>query len=120
MEKNFLKAQAHVKMQRISAQKARLVAALIKKQPTTNALAILHNTNKKAALLFIKLLNSAIANAVNNHGLDGDKLIVEQVLVNEGPTLKRFQPRSKGVASQILKRTSHLSITVAQVELGDK
>lgn len=122
MENKSQQARASVKMQRISAQKARLVARLInKKQPTTNALAILQNTNKKASYFFIKLLNSAVANAVNNHGLNGDSLVVKDVIVNEGPTLKRFQPRAKGVAYRILKRTSHLAVVVEEVSLlGDK
>lgn len=121
MENKSQQARASVKMQRISAQKARLVARLIKKQPTTNALAILQNTNKKASYFFIKLLNSAVANAVNNHGLNVDSLVVKDVIVNEGPTLKRFQPRAKGVAYRILKRTSHLAVVVEEVSLlGDK
>ncbi|MGZ9413204.1 50S ribosomal protein L22 [Mycoplasma sp. 480] len=108
------KAIASVKMQRVSAQKARLVADLFRYKNTTEALSILHNTNKKASKLFIKLLNSAIANAINNFGMDGDNLFVSSVQVNEGPTYKRFQPRSKGTAYSILKRTSHLSITVEE------
>ncbi|MBN3534992.1 50S ribosomal protein L22 [Mycoplasma procyoni] len=109
-----MEAKAHVKMQRVSAQKARLVADLFRNKNTQDALAILYNTNKKASKLFLKLLNSAIANAINNHGMDGDKLYVSDVQVNEGPTYKRFQPRSKGTAYQILKRTSHLSITLKE------
>lgn len=109
-----MEAKAHVKMQRVSAQKARLVADLFRNKSTTEALSILHNTNKKASKLFIKLLNSAIANAVNNHGMNGSSLFVSAVYVNEGPTLKRFQPRSKGTAYQILKRTSHLSIVLKE------
>lgn len=109
-----MEARAHIKMQRVSAQKARLVADLFRGKSTADALAILHNTNKKASKLFIKLLNSAIANAVNNHGMDGSALFVSAVYVNEGPTLKRFQPRSKGTAYQILKRTSHLTVVLAE------
>ncbi|VEU59731.1 50S ribosomal protein L22 [Mesomycoplasma neurolyticum] len=109
-----MEAKAHVKMQRISAQKARLVAELFRNKDTSSALSILYNTNKKASKLFIKLLNSAIANAVNNHGMDGSSLYVSDVTVNEGPTYKRFQPRAKGSAYSILKRTSHLSITLKE------
>lgn len=118
----IIEAKAHVKTQRISAQKARLVAALIKNRSTTDALAILHNTNKKAAYFFIKLVNSAVANAVNNFGLSGTNLYVKQAIVNEGTTLKRYQPKSKGVAASIYKRTSHLSVFVVErsnVEQGD-
>ncbi|VEU78042.1 50S ribosomal protein L22 [Mycoplasmopsis columbinasalis] len=107
-------ATASVKMQRLSPRKARLVADLFRYKHVREALGILHNTNKKASAFFIKLLNSAIANATNNHNLDATKLYVAQVLVNEGPTLKRFQPRSQGRAYSIFKRTSHLSITVEE------
>lgn len=107
---------AHVKMQRISARKARLVADLFRGKDVAKAIGILHNTHKKASLLFISLLNSAIANAVNNHGLDASKLVVSQVLVNEGPTLKRYQPHSRGTAKPILKRTSHLTIGVSEIK----
>ncbi|UUM19196.1 50S ribosomal protein L22 [Mycoplasma sp. 1018B] len=107
-------AKALVKTQRISARKARLVADLFRHKDVKVALGILHNTNKKASELFIKLINSAVANATNNHGMDASKLYVKEVLVNEGPTLKRFQPHSQGRAFSILKRTSHLSITLEE------
>lgn len=107
-------AKAHVKMQRVSARKARLVADLFRGKDVQLALGILHNTNRKASKMFIKLINSAIANATNNHGMDASKLFVKEVLVNEGPTLKRFQPRSQGRAYSIFKRTSHLSITLEE------
>lgn len=106
---------AHTKMQRISARKARLVADLFRNRTIADAISILRNTRKKASLLFIDLLNSAIANAVNNHGLDASKLVVSKVLVNEGPTLKRYQPHSRGTAKPILKRTSHLTIGVEEL-----
>ena len=108
------KAIASVKLQRISPRKARLVADLFRNKNVADALAILKNTNKKASPLFIKLLNSAIANAVNNHGMNADKLFVSKVIVNEGPTLKRFQPRSQGRAYSIFKRTSHFEIEVSE------
>ncbi|MEA4115191.1 50S ribosomal protein L22 [Mycoplasma sp. 744] len=107
-------AKALVKTQRISARKARLVADLFRNKDVKVALGILHNTNKKASELFIKLINSAVGNATNNHGMDASKLYVKEVLVNEGPTLKRFQPHSHGRAFSILKRTSHLSITLEE------
>ncbi len=111
MKKNII--YAHKKMQRISARKARLVADLFRGKTVAQAVDILRNTRKKASLLFIELLNSAIANAVNNNGLEASKLVVSEVLVNEGPTLKRFQPHSRGTAKPILKRTSHLTIGVS-------
>ncbi|MCK5806891.1 MAG: 50S ribosomal protein L22 [Mycoplasmataceae bacterium] len=107
-------AKASVKLQRVSVRKANLVAALIRKQDIPTAIATLKNTPKKSSKLFLKLLESAIANAVNNHGMSADKLFVSKVVVNEGPTLKRFQPRSQGRAYQILKRTSHLAVEVSE------
>ncbi|UOC57824.1 50S ribosomal protein L22 [Mycoplasmopsis bovis] len=107
-------AKAVVKIQRISPRKARLVADLFRGKDVKVALGILNNTNKKASQLFIKLLNSAIANATNNHGMDASKLFVKEVLVNEGPTLKRYQPRSRGRAYSIFKRTSNLSIALEE------
>ncbi|VEU76447.1 50S ribosomal protein L22 [Mycoplasmopsis columboralis] len=107
-------AKAHVKLQRVSVSKAKLVANLFRGKDVKVALAILHNTSKKSAPIFLKLLNSAIANATNNHGMDASKLFVKEVYVNEGPTLKRFQPRSQGRAYSIFKRTSNLSITLEE------
>lgn len=107
-------AIAQLKLQRISARKARLVADLIRNKDTSDALSILKNSNKKAARLFLKLLQSAIANAINNHGMDVDKLFVAQIVVNEGPTLKRFQPRAQGRAYSIFKRTSHFVIKLEE------
>ncbi|SYV96911.1 50S ribosomal protein L22 [Mycoplasmopsis edwardii] len=107
-------AQAHVKLQRVSVSKAKLVAALFRGKNVDIALGILYNTSKKSAPIFIKLLNSAIANATNNHGMNASKLFVKEVRVNEGPTLKRFQPRSRGNAYSIFKRTSNLSIILEE------
>lgn len=109
-------AIAQIKLQRISAQKARLVADLIRKKETKEALSILKNSNKKAASLLLKLLQSAIANAINTKGMNVDKLFIAQILVNEGPTLKRFQPRSQGRAYSIFKRTSHMIIKLEEKE----
>lgn len=107
--------KASVKMQRISPRKARLVADLIRYKSTTQALVILQTTNKKASKIIFKLLNSAIANATNNYGLDATKLVVSKILVNDGPTLKRFQPHSHGRAYPILKRTSHFYIELIEL-----
>lgn len=117
---NTQQVKAHVKTQRISPRKARLVADLIRNKSTSEALSVLNNSPKKAARIFLKLLNSAIANAINNHGLDSTKLRIAQVYVNEGPTLKRFQPRSQGRAYAILKRTSNFSIFLEESALGSK
>ncbi|WQQ05855.2 50S ribosomal protein L22 [Mycoplasmopsis felis] len=107
-------AKAYVKLQRVSSSKAKLVANLFRGKDVNIALAILKNTSKKSAPIFVKLLNSAIANATNNHGMNASKLFVKEVYVNEGPTLKRFQPRSQGRAYSILKRTSNFSIILEE------
>jgi large subunit ribosomal protein L22 len=81
-------------------------------------MAIVKLTNKAAAEIVVKLLKSAIANAENNHEMDVDKLYVAEVFANQGPTLKRVQPRAQGRAFRIRKRTSHITIVVK--ELGQE
>lgn len=98
---------------RISSFKARLIANQIRRKPVDEALNILSFSHKKAAVLFKKVLNSAISNAEHNNGLDIDELKVSSVLVDEGSTMKRIRPRAKGRASRILKRSSHLTIGVS-------
>lgn len=100
---------------RISPQKCRLVADQIRGLPVARALDILAFSTQKASGLVKKVLESAIANAEHNAGADIDELKVSAVFVDEGPTLKRFRPRAKGRGMQILKRTSHITVTV-----GDK
>lgn len=107
-------AKASVSLQRVTSRKANLVAALIRGRNVADALAILKNTPKKSSPILIKLLNSAIANAVNNHGMNAEKLFVSKALVEQGPTLKRFQPHSQGRAFEILKRTSNFKIEVSE------
>jgi large subunit ribosomal protein L22 len=109
-----MQAVATQKYARISAQKARLVGDQIRGQHVERALNELQFSTKKAAQLFKKLLESAIANAENNEGADIDELAVVEVQVNEGPTMKRIRARAKGRASRIFKRTSHISVTVAE------
>ncbi|MBN4089585.1 50S ribosomal protein L22 [Mycoplasma enhydrae] len=111
--------KASVNMQRISPRKARLVADLIRYQSATRALVILQTTNKKASAIILKLLNSAIANATNNNGMDATKLFITKILVNDGPTLKRYQPHSRGRAFPILKRTSHFYIELAEMDFEE-
>jgi len=91
-----MEAQAKLSMIRISPRKVRLVVDTIRNKPVANAIATLQNLEKSASEPVLKLLNSAIANAVNNNGMDADKLYVKQTYVNEGPTLKRFRPRAHG------------------------
>jgi len=104
---------ATLKYSRLSPQKARLVANQIRGLPVEHALNILTFSKKKAAGVVKKVLESAIANAEHNDGADIDELKVTAISVDGGPTMKRFRPRAKGRASQILKRTSHIMVTVS-------
>ena len=97
----------------ISAQKTRLVADLIRGKSVAHALNILNFSNKKAAVLVKKALESAIANAEHNEGADVDDLNVSTVFVNEGRSLKRIMPRAKGRADRIVKRSCHITVKVA-------
>ncbi len=108
-----MQAVAKLNHARISAQKGRLVADQIRGLPVEKALNVLTFSDKKAADLIKKILNSAIANAENNEGADIDELRVSAVWVDEGPTMKRIRARAKGRAARILKRTSHITVTVA-------
>lgn len=108
-----MQVQAKLRYARISAQKARLVADLVRGQEVEKALQLLAFTNKKAAGIVKKILESAIANAEHNEGADIDELKVKAITVDEGPTYKRIQARAKGRANRILKRTSHITVTVA-------
>ncbi len=109
-----MQAEATLKYARISAQKARLVADQIRGQRVEQALNTLAFSTKKGAGIVKKVLESAIANAEHNEGADIDELKVESVQVNEGPTMKRIMPRAKGRANRIMKRTSHITLTVAE------
>jgi len=107
---------ATLKFTRLSPQKARLVADQIRGKPVDQALNILAFSNKKAAAVVKKVLESAIANAEHNDGADIDELKITEIFVNQGPTLKRLRPRARGRADRILKPTSHLTVTVAEAE----
>jgi len=109
-----MRAEAKLKYARISAQKARLLADQIRGQHVERALNTLSFSTKKGAGIIKKVLESAIANAEHNEGADIDALKVETIQVNEGPTMKRIRPRAKGRANRIMKRTSHISLTVAE------
>ncbi|EGQ9629176.1 50S ribosomal protein L22 [Vibrio cholerae] len=98
---------------RISPQKARLVADQIRGKSVDQALELLTFSNKKAAELVKKVLESAIANAEHNEGADIDDLRVDKIFVDEGPVMKRIMPRAKGRADRILKRSSHITVVVA-------
>ncbi|NLC95227.1 MAG: 50S ribosomal protein L22 [Bacilli bacterium] len=109
-----MEAKAIAKTIRIAPRKVRLVVDLIRGKDVKDAFAILRNTNKRATVPVEKVLKSAIANAEHNYNMDTDKLYVKEAYVNDGPTLKRFRPRAKGRAGLILKRTSHITIVVAE------
>ncbi|MXP66512.1 50S ribosomal protein L22 [Pantoea sp. Nvir] len=98
---------------RSSAQKVRLVVDLIRGEKVSQALEILTYTNKKAALLVKKVLESAIANAEHNDGVDIDDLKIAKIFADEGPSMKRITPRAKGRADRVLKRTSHITVVVS-------
>jgi large subunit ribosomal protein L22 len=98
---------------KISPQKCRLVADQVRGLPVDKALTLLTFSNKKAAVLLRKVLESAIANAEHNDGADIDELKVSSVFVNQGPVLKRMRARAKGRGNRIIKRTSHITVTVA-------
>ncbi|QCI24023.1 50S ribosomal protein L22 [Buchnera aphidicola (Macrosiphoniella sanborni)] len=98
---------------RSSAQKVRLIVDLIRGKKVPEALNILTYNKKKAAILVKKVIESAVANAEHNDGLDIDQLKIKQIFVNEGSTMKRMMPRAKGRADRILKRTSHITVIVS-------
>lgn len=109
-----MQAVAILKHARISPQKARLVADQIRNLPVDRALQVLTFSNKKAAPLIKGVLESAIANAEHNEGADIDELKVSAICVDCGPLLKRMHARAKGRGNRIVKRTSHITITVAE------
>jgi large subunit ribosomal protein L22 len=98
----------------LSAQKARLVADQVRGKPIAEALDLLTFSPKKAAKVVKKVLQSAIANAEENNGMDIDELRVSTICVDEGMTLKRIRPRAKGRADRIMKRTCHITVKVAE------
>ena len=102
------------KFARISPQKGRLVADQVRGLPVERALNVLTFSNKKAASLIRRVLESAIANAEHNDGADIDELLVKTICVDEGPVHKRWRARAKGRGTRILKRTSHITVTVAE------
>ncbi len=110
------KVQATLNYLRISPRKVRAVAGLVRNKWAYEAEEILVHTNKKAASPVLKLLNSAVANAVNNTKLSHDKLFVKEIFVNGGPIFSRYMPRARGSAAEIQKKTSHLTIVLAERE----
>ena len=111
-----MEAKAHARYVRISPRKVKIIADLIRNKPVGQAMTIIKLSNKIACEPLEKLLKSAIANAENNHAMDVSKLYVSQIYANEGPTLKRVMPRAQGRAFRINKRTSHITIALAEKE----
>jgi|SRR5210317_577932 large subunit ribosomal protein L22 len=109
----MMEVSAKLTTARMSAQKARLVADQIRGKGVEEALELLSYSPKKAAVLIKKVLNSAIANAEHNEGVDIDELKVSTIYVDEAMTLKRISPRAKGRADRILKRSCHITVKVA-------
>ena len=111
-----MQAYAVAKAVRISPFKVRQVLPLIRGKKVGDALMVLRYTPKKAARLVEKVLKSAVANAENNFSMDHDKLYVSEVYATAGPILKRMRPASKGRGYRINKRTSHVTLAVAEKE----
>ena len=101
---------------RSSAQKTRLVADQVRGLPVQKALDLLKFSPRKAAALIRKVVLSAVANAEHNNSMDVDSLVISKIMVDEGPSLKRTMPRAKGRADRIVKRTSHITVYVADQE----
>ena len=105
---------------RIAPRKVRIVMNLIRGKKVDDAFAILKFTPKRGSRLLEKVLKSAVANAENNFEMDTDKLYVSTCFVDQGPTLKRIHPRSRGQAFSILKHTSHITVMVAEQQEEEK
>lgn len=111
-----MQARAKLSYARISPRKVSVVLDLIRKQPVDKALGILQYTPKAASELLLKLVNSAAANAENNHNMDKSNLYVAECYVTPGPTLKRIRPMDHGKAFRIMKRTSHITVVLKEME----
>ena len=107
-------ARSSARYVRVTPQKARRMIDLIRGLPASEAQVVLRFSPQAASETVGKVLDSAIANAENNHGLNTDTLVVSEAYVDEGPTLKRFRPRAQGRAYRIRKRTSHITVVVSE------
>ena len=111
-----MEARAIAKYIRISPLKIHFICDEIRGKSVKEALSILEFTPKRGAKELLKVLKSAIANAENNLSLDADNLYVKEAYANDGPTMKRFHPKAKGMAYPLLKRSSHIGVVVAERE----
>ncbi|HEY8364891.1 MAG TPA: 50S ribosomal protein L22 [Haloplasmataceae bacterium] len=109
-----MEAKAVAKTIRIAPRKVRLVIDLIRGKKVGDAFAILKHTDKRSTTVIEKVLKSAVANAEHNYNMNTENLYVKEAYVNAGPILKRFRPRAKGRAGLISKRTSHITVVVAE------
>lgn len=116
IENDVIEAKATLRFARISSRKVKIVADLIRGKNVQEALAIVKFAPKASSEIIEKLLNSAIANAENNHFMNRSNLIVSEIYANQGPTLKRIRPAAKGSAVRIRKRTSHITIVLREKE----
>lgn len=109
-----MESKAIAKTVRIAPRKVRLVLDLIRGKEIGEAFAILYHTNKASSPVIEKVLKSAVANAEHNYDMNIENLYIKEAYANEGATLKRFRPRAQGRATAINKRTSHITIVVAE------
>lgn len=113
VQEQVQEARAELRYARISPRKVKIVADLVRGKDAKEALAIMQFTPKASSEMLIKLLKSAMANAENNHGMNGN-LYISEIYANQGPTLKRIRPAAKGSAVRIRKRTSHITIVLRE------
>lgn len=111
-----MEVAAHLKNAKMSAQKCRLVADQVRGLPVGKAIDLLSYSNKKAATLIKKVVESVIANAEHNFGADVDELRISKIYVDQGPTLKRSQARAKGRGTRIIKPSCHITVKVSDYE----
>ena len=111
---NVIEARASVRSVGVTPRKARLVIDLVRGKSVEEAEAILKNVNKAACPIVLKLVHSAASNAVNNHGMNKDKLYIKEIYADEGIKMKRYMPRAKGRASGLVRSTSHINVVVAE------
>lgn len=114
-----MEAKAKLRLARVSPRKARLVADLVRGRDVGEAIEILAFTRKKSAPIIKRLLESAVANAEHiaqrgNRSIDVDDLIIKEIFVDQGPSLRRFRPRARGMATRIQKKTSHITVVLAE------
>jgi large subunit ribosomal protein L22 len=112
-----MESRAVARYIRVSPNKARQVADLVRGKDIDEAIGILRYTNKKSAPLISKVLKSAIANAEHNYDMDSDELYVSEIMIDEGPTLKRMKPRAYGRADVRRHRTSHITVVLREREV---